>query len=422
MSRRKPALEEEWMLEQAPSHESRRSLSDLAESLDADLDALADDLSDVIHADNTELGDDLRVLTRASCRANIAVIVSLLRDGAEPGSATAPPEAVLYAHEFARRGHGVEALLEAYRVAHQRFYRGWIERLRRDARTVEALAEATSFSSDWLFAWMNAVSQAVTQAFMAERDTWVRTSAAIRTEAVRMILAGQAITPVEMSQRLGYELDRNHVAFIVWTDPSADADAASGSLEHLAGTIAGRLGSGAPLLVPQGRLRLDGWVHAAADAAPIDRRFEDAQSLGARVAIGLPGSGVDGFRQSHADAAEAQRLATLTRRSAGACVAFDDVMLACLLTSDVPAAERYVAFELGELTADTDNTRRITATLQVFLDENSSFTKTGRRLGVHENTVAYRVRRAEELLGHEIGERRLQIAVALHAQEILRKR
>ena len=36
-----------------------------------------------------------------------------------------------------------------------------------------------------------------------------------------------------------------------------------------------------------------------------------------------------------------------------------------------------------------------------------------RRLSVHENTVTYRVQRAEELLGHPVSERRLELQVAL---------
>jgi DNA-binding PucR family transcriptional regulator len=49
----------------------------------------------------------------------------------------------------------------------------------------------------------------------------------------------------------------------------------------------------------------------------------------------------------------------------------------------------------------------------IFLEEGSSFVRAGRRLGIHANTVAYRVRRAESLLGRPVTERQLELRVAL---------
>ena len=41
-----------------------------------------------------------------------------------------------------------------------------------------------------------------------------------------------------------------------------------------------------------------------------------------------------------------------------------------------------------------------------------------RELGVHKNTVRYRIQRIEELLGHDIDSRRLQIEVALECVRV----
>ncbi|MFF5035359.1 helix-turn-helix domain-containing protein [Nocardia salmonicida] len=56
---------------------------------------------------------------------------------------------------------------------------------------------------------------------------------------------------------------------------------------------------------------------------------------------------------------------------------------------------------------------RLRETLRAFLDARGSYTDAAARLHVHKNTVHYRVRKAEELLGHPLGERRLDIEVAL---------
>jgi DNA-binding PucR family transcriptional regulator len=69
--------------------------------------------------------------------------------------------------------------------------------------------------------------------------------------------------------------------------------------------------------------------------------------------------------------------------------------------------------ELGRLASDDDAARRMSATLRVFLEEGTSYVRAARRLGVHQNTVLYRVHRAEELLGHRIADRELEVRVAL---------
>ena len=61
----------------------------------------------------------------------------------------------------------------------------------------------------------------------------------------------------------------------------------------------------------------------------------------------------------------------------------------------------------------------MSSTLRVFLEEGSSYVRAARRLGVHENTVTYRVHRAEELLGHPTTERQLELRVALRLARLL---
>jgi DNA-binding PucR family transcriptional regulator len=57
--------------------------------------------------------------------------------------------------------------------------------------------------------------------------------------------------------------------------------------------------------------------------------------------------------------------------------------------------------------------------LAIFLDEGASFVRAARRLGVHSNTVAYRVRRAEAELGHPVTERQLELRCALRLSRLL---
>ena len=53
---------------------------------------------------------------------------------------------------------------------------------------------------------------------------------------------------------------------------------------------------------------------------------------------------------------------------------------------------------------------RLTATLRIYLDEHRSRSRTAKRLGIHENTVSYRIRQAEEILGRSVDQRHARAA------------
>jgi DNA-binding PucR family transcriptional regulator len=132
------------------------------------------------------------------------------------------------------------------------------------------------------------------------------------------------------------------------------------------------------------------------------------------VALGRPASGLDGFRRSHQDAVEALRVAQLAGRAGGTVTRYDEVELAALCSANVEACREFVAAELGDLAADTEDARRLRETLEAFFDSSSNFRSTAARLGLHHNTVRYRLSQAEKLLGRSAGERRLQLELALH--------
>ncbi|MBK5220218.1 MAG: helix-turn-helix domain-containing protein, partial [Thermoleophilia bacterium] len=149
-----------------------------------------------------------------------------------------------------------------------------------------------------------------------------------------------------------------------------------------------------------------------------DLRVPRGAGRGLSVAAGTPSHGVEGFVLSHREALLARQVAQL-RGDRAARVAFPDLSLEALMIDDVDAARRFVERELGALAEGDDATMRLAATLTVLLDEGASFVRAARRLGVHANTVTYRVRRAEELLGHPVGERQLELRVALRLARLV---
>lgn len=483
----------------APSHASRGDVAEIVELLSAELDAIAAALTETIHEHLDELDDDMRVWTLQSTRANLGVMVTMMREGADPALTVAPPEAIGYAKEYVVRGLDFGLLQRAYRTAQGVFAGMVLERLRGTTGDADHLADAMGFFNTWIFAWIEAIEQQLTKVYMAEREQWVRGAAAMRAAEVRALLGGAAVDATEVSLRLGYELERWHVGYVVWSEAAAEAPGAGqalfGEMEQVAAAVAESLGARSALTVAQGRhlacwagrlepqhledLRVPRRVrssgrgagksaNASVEGAAVDVGAASAGS-GLSVAAGTPSFGVEGFVLSHREALLARRVAQLRGEggagggsgagaasvgsgvtgagaggaragsaaagagaeggsgSAGAgatgagrvCVAYPDLALEALMVDDVESARRFAARELGPLLAGDDATVRLASTLAVFLDEGASFARAARRLGVHTNTVTYRVHRAEELLGHRVTERQLELRVALRLSRLV---
>jgi DNA-binding PucR family transcriptional regulator len=132
-----------------------------------------------------------------------------------------------------------------------------------------------------------------------------------------------------------------------------------------------------------------------------------------RAAIGTPHPGLAGMARTHREARDARRVAELMGRRAPAVVRHRSVALTALLTSDPREAARFAEAELGALADSTEGMGRLRDTLVAYLEERQSPTRTARRLGVHENTVTYRIRQAETILGCSVDSRRLELETAL---------
>jgi DNA-binding PucR family transcriptional regulator len=389
-----------------------------------DLDGVAHKLTEMIHAHIAELEDDLLLRTHESCRSNLGMIMTMLGDGTSPSLATPPPEALAYAKEYVRRGLGFEALQRAYRTGQATLSKMWLQELQLRANDAEQLAETFGFFNDWLFMWVEALENRLTEYYMVERERQLRGTSAIRVEQVRTILDGAVIDSRSASARLKYELDRTHVAYVVWaTEGTLDAPNGNilfGAMERVAAEVAELLGASDHIAVPLGGY-LACW--AGMRRSPLPEEFPGGMRLATRraiyVAVGQPGVGIDGFKRSHEEALLARRVHRLRGEHArSSWVRFADIALEAMLTQSREEARHFVRQQLGSLAGDDESSLRLRATLSIFLEEQASFVNAAARLGVHKNTVAYRIRRAEELLGRGVRERQLELQTALRIAEL----
>ena len=157
---------------------------------------------------------------------------------------------------------------------------------------------------------------------------------------------------------------------------------------------------------PGGREPADG-IAAATPDGPV------------RVALGEPGDGIDGFRNTHRQALLAQMVALAAGPAGRLVTAFADIRPIALMASDVGAVRAWVLDTLGELAVDDEQHARLRTTLRVFLSTGGSYTATGDRLMMHKNTVLYRVNRAQEIRGRSFHDDRLDVELALLACEQL---
>jgi DNA-binding PucR family transcriptional regulator len=400
------------------AEELRDAVAGLAEHA-ADV---ADDVAHTILLELPELsGPELAAGVRASTIASIDAFVSAIDRGGDPATVPPPTESLRFARDVAHAGVPFTTLLRKYRIGQAAFSRHLLDQLGAQIDDRAIFEEAVRRANEFTFTFIDHIADAIVGEYQREREVWQRSAAALQAETVAAILDGRLTDPVVAGRRLRHELDRRQLAFVVWRAEDAE-DERVDALERVAREVASALGCSHPLLVATGRRSMSGWLASAGpfEMAALDRpALPCARDAGAKVAVGEPAFGLEGFRSSHLEARGAQRVAELMDRAPGSIVRYDSVALASMVVADLDQARRFVERELGPLLADDDASRRVAGTLRVYLEERASPVRTARRLGIHQNTVAHRIRRVEELLGRSVGERTLELQVALKLLKVV---
>jgi transposase-like protein len=379
---------------------------------------VSEEITEAIHRELPELGgdEDLRAETFASTRSILTLMADLVRLGRPASDGVPPPDADEYARDFVRRGLPVDVLLRAYHVGQATFFTNWVAGVHAEVTDPVWLAQAVELGAAWTFEYVHTLSRALVRRYSDEHERWVRSAAALRADTVRALLDGERIDHRLAAQRLRYELDRHHVAYIVWTEDEDAGPADFAALEHAATQLAADGGLGPALVVALGGQLVAAWAGAQ---HPVDLHGSAVPGP-ALAAVGSPGEGVDGFCSGHREAMHARRVARLTGRRPGSVTRYDDIALTALASIDVDLAREYVARELGPLAGDDDESARLAGTLRVYLEERASPRHTAQRLGIHENTVKNRVRSIRDLLGHAPEDRVADLLVALRLAAITR--
>jgi DNA-binding PucR family transcriptional regulator len=389
----------------------------IARELEPRLSAITGEMvnqfSDLIPALRTD-DEDVRELMAASTHANVATVLDMMAHDIPLEEVEVPAAAGHFARRLAQREVPVEALLRAYRLGESMFVQWWLRLVERHQPNPEVLLVATRRLTALTSGYIDKISDLLVQIYSEERAGWVRRVAATRAAQVRAVLVAEDLELNTAEALTGHRMQGVHLAMVAWTVPGErrrSAESAIGAIGRAAGLV--------PLAVLADEHTLWAWVTAPSVEPRLDgcvlRQELSAEGGGVRVAVGAPASGLAGFRASHADALSAQRVASLHGDGAPEVVEYTEVAQSAFLARDPRAARRWVADVLGRLAAGDEAMAELRHTMLCYLRAGSSLTEAASELHLHKNTVRYRLRKAEDILGRPIGQRRLDTEVALRA-------
>lgn len=297
----------------------------------------------------------------------------------------------------------LHALLHTSRVAQAYLWDVFLEvanaRIPDDEERLAVLRRVSKFHFDW----NDKVAASVIDAYQKEYNAfYLQGRDRKRRAMVRDILAG---LPVETAS-LGYQLRGRHLALIAWgSSPEAAVKRIATAFGWQVLTV---VGSDDTVL---------GWIGRPGTKPTGDEDLSNVD-LGpdTYVACGQYANDVEGFRLSHRQARQAHRVARVCSQQV---TWYHDVALEALVLRDLTAARDFVFQELGPLHATGERARVLRTTLRAYFASGQNAASTATVIGVHERTVAYRLRSIEKWLGVSVSARRDELSVALRLFELL---
>lgn len=298
---------------------------------------------------------------------------------------------------------GLEPVLRAYRVGHRVMWEAWFAAIEAEADGAEDRRRVHEEVSGYLFAYVDRVSGLVTDEFTRERDRFLRSREQRRTQLVRDVLEGADPDPARALDELGYDLRLHHLALV----------ASGPEPERSARELAGMLEAPHRLVVSLADDTAWAWVGRTRPFA-VPASLEPPEGTG--LALGDPGEGIEGFRRSHRQARDAHAVAL---RSGAALTRYDAVALESLVATDEDRMRSFIARELRGLDGRDKRSRRLRATLRAYFTTGQNAAAAAALLGVHDHTVAYRLRAVEEEIGRPVATRRAELETALRLLAML---
>jgi len=381
--------------------------------------AVSADVFQAIVREMPELEEDkpLLALLTSSVDSNVDTCLQIMQHRIDLSAVQAPAAAVEYARRLAQHGTPLTTLLRAYRLGHARFSDWLLRELARHADDAQVISAATLSISRIVAAYIDQTSEEIVAAYTQEREHWLRNQNAARAARVRRLLAGDRSDVRAAEAALGYRLRQYHVGMVCWIDGAAGAADELTRLERAVGQVAVQAAcAGEPVFLPRDESSAWAWLPLG-----IRDRFDSAEastagvSADVRFAFGDPARGAGGFCLTYLQAMAAEAVALAAGSRPRRVVTFAEVAPVAMMLGSGDLLRPWVRSTLAGLASDDEHHARLRETLLVFLRSGSSYKATAERLVLHKNTVQYRIRKAEESLGHAVADNRQDVELALLA-------
>ena len=356
--------------------------------------------------------DEVEALGRATVASTLDSLVALYTgDSAGLTRSSEPAGNIEY---YVSRGIPLEMVVRNVHAGQEFLTQELVDAIEQVVPADDRLAVIKQTTRDLTSTWSR-FTHHVTVQYAREKDRLAESADGARADAVRRILAGRQ-TADPSFDRLSYPLDQTHTGLVLWLEGIDHETERMVDFSAPARDIASACRASTPPLVVRGDVGgAHVWLGGCA-RSPVDA-LRDVNRLPAalRVAVGRGADGADGFRLTHAQARAARRVAGFADRD-DLVVAYDDVEVAALLTVDVDRARARVRTTLGPLAGPDAKACELRRTLTAWIDTLGSTAATAAALHTHRNTVTYRLRQIDELIGAERDNTRVRAALEICAK------
>lgn len=373
--------------------ELQREVVEFTVSFEPYVSALLDDLVAGNQDDQQGPGDPgWRAGSRDSSSVGVAIALSVIRVPHDVPP-TLPASSLRTLRGSVREGVTLESILRGYRTSHAIFQ----DHIFRHAERTGASMDVVRRVTESLFAYYDWVLPLIAAEYAREQASIPERGDPGQLERIERALAGAP------TDDLGYDLDQIHVAVVVERDDGAAA------VQQIAAAL------GLPVLsgtTPAGQAWA--WLGGASVAAVAEQLA--LLPGGGHAGVSEPEAGPHGFAGAHRKALIALRIGLM--RDIDVSV-YRDIALEALAFGGEDVAVDFARAELGRLAEGTRRVAILRETVQEYFAQGSSTAATARSLGIAERTVTYRLRRAEELIGRPVAERRADLETALRLHDVL---
>jgi hypothetical protein len=295
-------------------------------------------------------------------------------------SGPVPPEAAAQTRRAAHAGVSLGTVLRRYLVGHDRLG----EFVAEEAECLGLSSGAALYLRKTQEAVLERLTAAIEYEYSEDRDRTARMPEHRRSEIVRRLLAKESVELAELVQ-LDYKLDTSwHVGVI------ATGTGGSGALGRLKADLCCEL-----LPAQCGDGTVWAWFGASKrfKIVDIERTLAPNGKTGAILAIGEPGWGLDGWRQTHREAIGAQLRAL--RRPMRLVRYAESPLLVAALENETLAT--WLTEFLAPIRGRADGAALL-ETLRAYIDAECNVTSAALIAKVRRQTVGNRIRLVEKLL------------------------